>query len=210
MNRIVLFTSCVQIGNKEELVREDLLPFEVEEEEGVEYGEPFMEFEVVEESRREDVGKTLEEKAVPMEKDTFEKDEDTSEKKENPENMDKGDAVAVEMGETEAMEKREEEKVEAETMEKVNAGKKKEGDTEETWAVNTKDKEDAVVNSKGKASANKGRPARKRGRPARKRGRQAQTRRRQAQTRERRGRRRKRETHWGRESQAQLGRDEHV
>ena len=152
------------------MVREDLLPFEVEEEEGVEYGEPFMEFEVVEESRREDVGKTLEEKAVPMEKDTFEKDEDTSEKKENPENMDKGDAVAVEMGETEAMEKREEEKVEAETMEKVNAGKKKEGDTEETWAVNTKDKEDAVVNSKGKASANKGKASTKKGKASTKKG----------------------------------------
>lgn len=98
------------------------------------------------------------------------KDEDTSEKKGNPENMDKGDAVAVEMGETEAMEKREEEKVEAETMEKVNVGKKKEGDTEETWAVNTKDKEDAVVNSKGKASANKGKARMKKGKASTKKG----------------------------------------
>jgi len=49
--------------------------------------------------------------------------------------------------------KREEENVEAETMEKGNVGKK-EGEIKETWAVNTKDKEDAVVNSKGKASTN--------------------------------------------------------
>ena len=168
-----LVTVFFQKGNEEELGREDVLYLQVEEEVGGEDGRPFldhevekevggedgrccMDLEVVEETRKEDVGKTSEEKAEPAEKvDTLEKE------KGDEEDMEKGDAVAVEMGETEAMEKREEERVEAETMEKGDMGKTKEGETSETGAMNKKDKEDAVVNLKGKASANKGKASTK-------------------------------------------------
>ena len=125
-----------------------------EEQEGMEDGRPFMDLEVVEEIRKEDEGKTSEEKAETVKKgDTLERE------KGDEQTLDDGEAEAGDTLEREKGGEQTLEKGEAETMEKGDVGKKDEGETRETGAMNKKDKEDAVV--KGKGSTNKGKERKK-------------------------------------------------